>query len=255
MIYRDWDLELTGEHISINAITANDDEEYGRLLFGELYDSLRKQIGDKKVPTGLQTILDHSSNDETHAIRLLPENKLIGWITLQKGKEDYPDIGIYLTKEQQNRGYGPEAIQLLCNYLHQSYGLQIVKVRISAKNIQSQNAFAKVGAILDQEIPDERYMRLLEEYPEHKMADNFKMMVRYYHITLPIKEILSIEHPDDETIKKSQEAYEKEEAQLIREIQLTELESLQRKIEEQKSTSPEELRSYLENRITELRKH
>ena len=255
MIFQDWDLELAGEHVLINSLTEKDSEAYGRLLLGKLYDTLQEITKEAPVPTGFKSILDHTSNDETHAIRLLPDKNLIGWITLQKNKEGDPDIGISIEKKQQNKGYGPEAIQLFCNYLNETYGLQQVKVHISAKNIQSQNAFAKVGAVLDQEIPDERYTRLLAEHPDHKMADGFMMKVRCYHIPLPIGKILPSSHPDEETMRKAQEAYEEEETQLIKEVELTELESLQKKIDSKETSSLEDLRSYLKSRIAELERH
>ncbi len=172
MIYQDWDLELTGEHIRINAMTEKDSETYGRLLLGnQLYDAYQEHCGKGELPTGFREVLDHTAEDEMHAIRFLSDDKLIGWITLQKNCDGEPDIGISLAESARNKGYGPEAVQLLGNYLHNAYGLRQLTARISAKNLQSQNAFAKIGAVLDRETPFERFARLMAEHPEHEIAD------------------------------------------------------------------------------------
>ena len=252
MIYQDWDLELEGPNIRITPMYEEDGEAYGRLLFGNAYNSFAQQLGEDRLPTGLKDILAHTSPDETHAIRLKEDDRLIGWITLQKNKNNDPDIGISLSEEQQNKGYGPEAVMLLCNRLHEEYGLKQIYVRISKKNMQSRNAFAKVGAVPDEEILNEQFARLLEENPKHQISEGFIPITCCYHIPLPIREITSGNHPDDEIIQKAEEAYEEEQTQYIREFRLISLESIENKCSADGKEIPSELRRYIDECKKEL---
>lgn len=67
-------------------------------------------------------------------------------------------------RKAQNQGYGPEAVMLLANHLCDSYGLKSVSVRIAEENMQSRRAFEKVGAVLDNMIPDDRFEKTGERH-------------------------------------------------------------------------------------------
>ena len=251
MIYQDWDLELTGQHISITPLTEKDDEAYGRVLMGDLYDSFL-ELG-QKPSTGLKTILDRTAKDETHAIRPLGSDLFWGWISLQKNSEGAPDVGISLVADQQNKGYGPEAVQLFGNYLHGKYGLEQLSVRTSAKNIQCQNAFSKVGAVFDKEVVDQRYASLMESHPD--LASYGEMIkTRYYHVPLPILEIQpeSGIRMDEEARKKAQAAYIEEERQLMKKYQLAELEDIRKKIDGMGDAPLTEVKDMIKQHIEEL---
>lgn len=72
--------------------------------------------------------------DETHAIRLIHDERFIGWITFFENNDGEPELGMSLIEECRNKGYGPEAAMLFVNYLHHAYGLRQVSVRIEDKN-------------------------------------------------------------------------------------------------------------------------
>lgn len=252
MMYQDWDLELKGEHILINAFAEGDGEAYSRLLLGPLYDALTQISPEEKIPSGFKKIISRTEENATHAIRLLPDHKMIGWITLQKDRDGEPDIGISLVEDLQNKGYGPGAIQLYGNYLHEKYGLQQLKARTSSKNLQCRNALTKTGAILEKEIPDERLAMLMEKNPDHQLRPGFQMITCCYRIPLPIRKILPSPSSaqNAETRKKAQAEYEEQEAQLTREIQLVELEYLQKNI-----SVAGKVPDVIMDRIAELKKY
>ena len=186
MLYQDWDILLTGKTIRITPLEKRDDEVYGRLMFGEHYDRFVEVLKNGSV-TGIEKTLEHRASDETHAIRQTGDDQFIGWITLQRDNDGRPDIGISLTPEYQNKGIGPEAVCLFANRLYSEYGLQTIYVRISEENIQSQKAFAKLGAVLDKEEPNYIFTSLARELPEdHPDRQNIPNL-RFYHIPLPIK--------------------------------------------------------------------
>jgi len=180
MLYKDWDVILTGERIRITPMRMEDEPAYGRLLLGDLYDKTVGMLGT--ATTGIEEILNHTESAETHAIRLINDDSFIGWITLQKDPEGKPDIGISLVQEHQNQGIGPEAIALFVNRLNSTYRMDRVYVRITEHNIQSQKAFAKLGAVLDKREPDYRMKKIADKLPgEQPIHELFS-----YHIDLPI---------------------------------------------------------------------
>jgi len=79
-------------------------------------DRFFRLIG-KCPDTGIDDILSHKEKMETHALRLIDSDTFIGWITLQRDHEQRPDIGILITADYQNEGYGPEAVTLFVNRL------------------------------------------------------------------------------------------------------------------------------------------
>ncbi len=191
MLYQDWDLVLNGQNLRITPLTRDDEEPHGRLLLGYFYDSVQ-EITQKKPSTGINEILDHTSSEETHALRPLDSNEFIGWIVLQRDKAGRPEIGISLIPDKRNKGYGPEAVQLFANYLYEKYGLTEVYVRISSENVQSQKAFSKVGAILDCETMDDRFASIIESYGDRPSPYDKVLMMKCYHIPLPIAHFSSV---------------------------------------------------------------
>ena len=184
MLFKDWDVELIGERVRITPMRMEDEPAYGKMLLGPVYEQAVSVLGD--ADTGIEKIIDHTEQDETHALRLVGDDALIGWITLQKDMEGRPDIGISLVKEHQNHGIGPEAVTLLVNHLHSVYGLDRIYVRISALNPQCQKAFLKVGAVLDKVEPDYRLKKILDAFPEDARPDDPPPDMLFFHINLPI---------------------------------------------------------------------
>ena len=185
LLYQDWDIHIVGKKARITPMTKQDDEAYGRIMYGSKYDSFFEVFKNTSF-TGIDDILNHKSSEETHALRPLNNEKFIGWIALQKDNEGRMDIGISIADECQNQGIGPEAVMLFCNRLYEVYNVQRVYVHISEDNIQSQRAFAKVGAVFDQSLPNYYFVRLAESFPEGSPERLNIPNLFYYHIDLPI---------------------------------------------------------------------
>ena len=188
MLYQDWDLELMSERIRISPLTETDEDAYGKLMLGEIYERFQRDFGFKPK-TGIHKTLMHTADDEEHAIRLPLDDRFIGWITLQRSPDGQPDIGISLVPECRNQGYGPEAVKLFGNHLFYTYGLTQVSIRIAKSNHQSQRAFAKVGAIFDHESIDERYSDMKDELKSSKGLPT-EPRILHYRLPLPIAEIM-----------------------------------------------------------------
>ena len=184
MLFKDWDVTLTGKRVRITPMRMEDEPAYGKMLLGPVYEQSIEVLGN--ADTGIEKIIDHTEQDETHALRLVDDDALIGWITLQRDMEGRPDIGISLVKEHQNHGIGPEAVTLFANRLHSVYGLDRVHVRISALNPQCQKAFLKIGAVLDKAEPDYRLKKILDAFPEDARPNDPPPDMLFFHINLPI---------------------------------------------------------------------
>lgn len=185
MLYRDFDITLTGSRIRITPMTAADAEPYARLMFGKYYGAFNAYI-DPATVSGLKSILDHSSKEEVHAIRPLESDTFIGWITLQHDGEK-PDIGISLIQEAQNKGLEPEAIRLLANWIYNAYGLKQIYIRTHDANIQAQKAFRKLGVVLDKTDDDPDLSRMMKEIVAHGGKERDIPSVLHYHLDLPIE--------------------------------------------------------------------
>ena len=56
------------------------------------------------------------------------------------------ELDIWMSSESDcGRGYGPDALQTLCNYLNQTYGVVEFVIRPSARNLRAVRAYEKAG--------------------------------------------------------------------------------------------------------------
>lgn len=185
MLYQDWDVELRGSRVRITPMRSEDDPAYGRLLIGDSYDRFTDVLEPETV-SGIRSILNHTEDAETHALRLLDDDAFIGWIVLQKDPEGRPDIGISLVEEYRNKGLGPEAVALFANRLYSEYGIDRIFMRISGNNLQSQKAFFRMGAVLDKREPDYRMTGILDAFPEGMKPETVVSELLFVHLDLPV---------------------------------------------------------------------
>lgn len=196
-MFENRDIELRGARITVAPMQPEDRNAYNRLTLSFTYEKYKELTGEEP-DSGFDDILAHRG-EEFHALRLNDDGRFIGWIVLQKDVKGRPDIGIKLHEDYQKKGYGPEAIQLYCNWLYEKYQLEKIHVRIFRSNTPSQRAFAKVGAVKEEtkapdfedlrdwlrakgiNVPDALMDRLLESdiLPE-------QLLPEHYYIPLPI---------------------------------------------------------------------
>lgn len=74
--------------------------------------------------------------------------EIIGWIAgWEKLHPDYRHAGIdlFLSTKHQGRGYGPEAIRLVCRWLFQERGHHRITIDPAADNLHAIAAYERVG--------------------------------------------------------------------------------------------------------------
>ena len=69
----------------------------------------------------------------------------IGNIELMDVADGQGELGIALTAEKQNRGYGTEAIRALTAYAAQRMGLRRIVLRADPRNLRALHVYAKCG--------------------------------------------------------------------------------------------------------------
>jgi aminoglycoside 6'-N-acetyltransferase len=74
--------------------------------------------------------------------------ELVGWIAgWEKLEPEYRHAGVdlFLDSEQQGKGYGPEAIRLVCRWLFGERGHHRITIDPAADNARAIRSYEKVG--------------------------------------------------------------------------------------------------------------
>ncbi len=79
---------------------------------------------------------------------IMSEDEVIGWIAgWEKLHRDYRHAGIdlFITTKQQGKGYGTEAVRLVCKFLFEERGHHRITIDPAADNLRAVHAYEKVG--------------------------------------------------------------------------------------------------------------
>lgn len=219
---------LTGKHISIGSFIEMDKENCNRKLFSSSYEAQEEVEEEEPVPAA-----DSTDFYESHRIRLLPDYVPVGVITLQGTGDNELEIDVVLIRECENKGYGPEAIQLLGNYLHDEYGLNRLLVRTLSGDLQKRRAIEKTGAHFEREEEHFYCTYIRKKHPDHELPPDTKMMYFWYSIPLPVREIKSPSSPalDENAKREAQFEFWKAYDKLAMELRKIILEEREKKAE------------------------
>jgi diamine N-acetyltransferase len=103
----------------------------------------------------LQLYLDNAHRDlfDVKQLRLVIcdlNEKAVGLIDVFDFEPNHKRAGvgiIILNKEQRNKGFGGEAVLILCNYLFKVLGLRQIYANILEENVASLHLFKKLGFV------------------------------------------------------------------------------------------------------------
>jgi diamine N-acetyltransferase len=103
----------------------------------------------------LQLYLDNAHRDlfDVKQLRLVIcdlNEKAVGLIDVFDFEPNHKRAGvgiIILNKEQRNKGFGGEAVLILCNYLFNVLGLRQIYANILEENVASLHLFKKLGFV------------------------------------------------------------------------------------------------------------
>ena len=130
----------------------------------------------------------NSPNTYNGMIFIKDSGEFVGKVCMQHIDRELPELGIDIAKVFQNHGYGPEAIIAFCNWYSATYGLRVVKVRISEENAHSMHIFEKLGAEYDKAtsyLSEDALNALREKLPDADLSVLSQNSVRDYLLQIP----------------------------------------------------------------------
>ena len=114
------------------------DTEVTKYQYPEPFDS----IEDAK--DFLQGFIDEMNNKEMLFLSILDtENKFVGSVEVHGLVEDVPELGIWITKDQQRRGYAYEALSAVLDYMSREYKKNRFFYEADVRNVGSQELLNK----------------------------------------------------------------------------------------------------------------
>ncbi|APQ15823.1 GNAT family N-acetyltransferase [Maribacter hydrothermalis] len=145
---------LKGNHIYLRALEQNDLD----FLFELENDTDVWELSGTITPYSknvLQLYLDNAHRDlfDVKQLRLVIcdlNEKAVGLIDVFDFEPNHKRAGIgiiILDKEQRNKGFGGEAVSILCNYLFNILGLRQIYANILEENVASLHLFKKLGFV------------------------------------------------------------------------------------------------------------
>lgn len=145
-------LALQGENIFLRAIEPEDFE----LIFSVENNAEYWEISSNSTPYSKYIIDQYIQNShrdiyEVKQLRLVistNDNFPVGLIDLFdfEPKHKRAAVGIIISnKESRGRGYGGEAIELLCNYCFEQLDFHQLYANVGTDNVPSQQLFTKAG--------------------------------------------------------------------------------------------------------------
>lgn len=159
---------LKGDKVNLRPATPGDREDIFQWLTNS--NLTRDMLGppdfpDSSIPSREEFLIDYSehyfSGDEPlrgQCFIIELEGNAIGQINHNRidAVTGSTDLDIWLSdRGYTGKGYGTEAITLLCNYLNREYGCRKIRISPSARNLRAIKAYEKAGFEMTDEVPDE----------------------------------------------------------------------------------------------------
>ena len=101
----------------------------------------------KDINESLECICSYMNSQETWAIALKENNKVIGWIGLYNTNRHgrYRETEYVISEHYQNRGFATEAVKALLGYAFGELDLMVVAACHYPHNVQSKRVIEKCG--------------------------------------------------------------------------------------------------------------
>ncbi|MBN2348101.1 MAG: GNAT family N-acetyltransferase [Bacteroidales bacterium] len=157
---------LTGEKIKLRPATMQDREHI--FLWLTKSNLTQEMMGppnypDSKIPTWKKFINDYRDyyfdgsplNGQCFIIE--HNGQEIGQINHNKidTLSKTTDLDIWLSdRKHTGKGFGPDAINCLCNYLHKKYGCNKFVISPSGRNLRAIRSYEKAGFVMTDEKPE-----------------------------------------------------------------------------------------------------
>lgn len=91
---------------------------------------------------------------DTRPFAIYDDDKVIGFVSMYVGEENYQIINFLIDDAFQKKGLGTKAAKSCIHYLKNEYGAKRVSVPVEQKNIDAQRFWGKLGFVFSDNIED-----------------------------------------------------------------------------------------------------
>ncbi len=119
-------------------IMINDNEHVNKFI-GSLSSSITKEQEEKWIEKKLL------NQECVYSMMEKKTNKFIGNIELMDKTDKDAELGIAITYQMQDKGYGTKAIQALINYSFNELKLERIHLRTKPFNLRAIHVYKKIG--------------------------------------------------------------------------------------------------------------
>ncbi len=82
------------------------------------------------------------------------DGKLIGFVLLYVGEENFQIINFFIVEEFRDKGLGKEALSLCVDYLRDNYKAERISVPVDIRNLKALRFWKKLGFVESDNIED-----------------------------------------------------------------------------------------------------
>lgn len=90
--------------------------------------------------------------EDTRPFAIYNDNKMIGFVSMYVGEENYQIVNFLIDDGFQRKGLGTQAAKACVSYLQREYGADRISVPVDLRNITAQKFWEKIGFIFSDSI-------------------------------------------------------------------------------------------------------
>ena len=91
---------------------------------------------------------------DTRPFAIYDDDKVIGFVSMYVGEENYQIINFLIDDAFQKKGLGTKAAKTCIQFLKHEYGAKIVSVPVELKNMVAQRFWGKLGFVFSDNVED-----------------------------------------------------------------------------------------------------
>ena len=171
------------KRLMIRPYDKKDFEDFLQLQFE---DPVMQSFGKDVIRSSTHKVLEKSLCERFSIVEKITDQYCGNIEFHQDVTEEYPEIGITLLVEKQNKGIGTEAVKLFCNGVCSERGIDVILVRIEQENVRSKHLFEKLGAkcVGNRILPI--FEKLYREMGKPTPDNSEEIGATTYYLSLPI---------------------------------------------------------------------
>jgi aminoglycoside 6'-N-acetyltransferase len=143
---------LRGSRVTLRPVTRDDLPRLLEILrqpaVARFWSAVPENDEEAEAEHGLLLGSDADGAEAITTFVIILGDEVVGWIAgWEKLEPEYRHAGVdlFLDSDEQGKGYGPEAVRLVCRYLFEQRGHHRITIDPSAANARAIRSYEKVG--------------------------------------------------------------------------------------------------------------